>query len=360
MTTSNTSPHKTETIYTHRNAAIGLGLGVGGAFAARAALQRWKNTITAARASESQNKSQHSTSQNTITAARASESQNKSQHSTSHSTSGIDPCYCGIAFSQHAHVIVDGEHLSKDTLCYGLPKQMFKYEKTETCTTYCEGQYGPGEILLNFLNSITYMMIMSTKVLQRPETRLEKRPEDKLRVTKISIDMPSERHPTAKIVAELHWNTFFSFEVKMTLSLIQNGTVIDRLEQDNTSDRTRDYDHSRWDDSYITWFPYNFQRNSEAFKRSSERLVPFLDHFKRPADDDELRFGAVEMIIERKPRDPESTIYRNYLTPHLRPGPVHAGIFEINRTEDTMPKQRCRIDNLKARLIMLPLLNSTK
>ena len=191
------------------------------------------------------------------------------------------------------------------------------------------------------------MMLMSTKALQQPDHRL--------RVTKISIDMPSTHDPTANIRVELLFS-FFTSEFNMKISLTGDYGQPISLEQ-----------NSNWDKSHITWSKGDFDSQFYRFTSFSKHLVPFLALFsKREAEAvaDELDFGAVHMNIQRVPHgddmhavhmNAESELTYRPLSATAGPGSVRAGFFTIKVTEDKMLEQRCIIDKLKARLIMMPL-----
>ena len=270
---------------------------------------------------------------------------NKTSHEILH------PCYCGIAFSQEDQVILDSNNLKTNTLCYGLCDQISTFQKTRQCTTYCQGTAAKEKFCLNFLNSITYMMLMSTKALQHAE--------DKLRVTKISIVMPSKHDPKANIVVELHWYDYFSFLFRMKISLQGYGES-PSLEQEHKSDRMKDHVHSEWDESYITWSQGDFDSQVYRFTTFSDQLVPFLSLFsKRGAvgdELDELDFDVVRMNIERAARQLYTPTHVEFAyDPRFAGVVVRAGFFTIIATKDTMKKQSCTLDMLKAKLIMMPL-----
>lgn len=291
----------------------------------------------------------------------------------------VRPCFCGFAFTQGPAVILEASRLREDTLCYGLLTQLPRYDLKagrNDCVSYCTHAEASEDVLLNFLNSLTYIMTAVAK-----QQRFK-------RIDTITLRMPLSTARRDGIVAIIEWqtiqsrfflhvgfstqDTFFSKltqlveNVKPFTQLVENVEPFKQLVENVEPFIDRDAVYA-WGDNLKTWKSKDFP--GPDFKRMSTSLVDDLQKCSgvhgvhRVASGDEIMFETCRVSIEGLPASPSSS----YST-GAKEG---AGVFEISLetvaplTEDRgfgmvgvfdyhRARHTCTIENLKAKLIFLP------
>jgi len=276
----------------------------------------------------------------------------KIAHSSRH-----PPCFCGIAFTQSDHIVITPEHLKSDTLCVGLEPKLDVVNSLKAvpplCRTYCENAEAMQEFIINFVNSLVYIMVQSTQSLNAmswgPGSKIEQ----------IDMNMPFHKNPDSTIVASLIWDPVFSRPVKIQIYLKENNKEIARFEKEGRTPLTNIGLAQLQDYANLKWRAWQFTEQRAKIVDFCTKLFGYLGGLQDDGEYKEIHFQSVTIKVRRRDTTPDSDRTSYFDRNDSNPLPQPAGVFKIRMLHRSKTEQKLDIQDLKAKLVTFPLTADT-